>query len=112
VRADLEALDTFTEQLVQKVESAEDPATGVKAGAEFLAADRAEIAERMSRIHAVRGFQVNDETKQILTRSITANVTGVNTLKLGMLRATMGDAQLSAALDALVDDYNALVKGE
>jgi hypothetical protein len=66
----------------------------------------------MTRVRAVRGFQLSDETKQLVVRSFTANLTKVNGLKLEMLRATMRNPELSAALDALVADYNALIEGE
>lgn len=111
VRADLEAFDAFTDQLVERVRSADDLRAGVEAGRDLLAAQRSDLAERMARVHSVRGFQVNDETKRILAESVTRNVTKVNGLKIEMIPVTMRDAELSAALDGLVADYNALIKG-
>jgi hypothetical protein len=112
VRADLAAIDRFTEKLVERVQAAQDPAAGVEAGSQLLVAERTDLVERMTRVRAVRGFQLSDETKQLVVRSFTANLTRVNGLKLEMLRATMRNPELSAALDALVADYNALIEGE
>jgi hypothetical protein len=112
VRADLAAIDRFTEKLVERVQAAQDPAAGVEAGSQLLVSERTDLVERMTRVRAVRGFQLSDETKQLVVRSFTANLTKVNGLKLEMLRATMRNPELSAALDALVADYNALIEGE
>jgi hypothetical protein len=112
VRADLAAIDRFTEKLVERVQAGQDPAAGVEAGSQLLVSERTDLVERMTRVRAVRGFQLSDETKQLVVRSFTANLTRVNGLKLEMLRATMRNPELSAALDALVADYNALIEGE
>jgi hypothetical protein len=110
VRKDLSAIDRLTDQLVESVESARDPGAGVKAGRELLTAHRAEIVERLNRIGAVRGFQVNAETKKLIAKSVVGNLAKVNRLKVSMFRATVGNDELSAALDSLIDDYNSLLK--
>lgn len=69
MRADLEAVDAFTDQLVERVKSARS------------------------------------------AKSSTSNVTQVNGLKIEIVMATRREPELAAALDGLIDDYNALRKG-
>ena len=110
VNADLDALDTFTKELVNKITSAKNPVEGVAAGQEYLESQKEDIQTRMKRMGSVRGFQIDKETKDRLAKSITTNVTEIMSLKIKMMSHTMRNKNLDAQLQKLIDDYTRLIK--
>lgn len=110
VNADLDVLDEFTKELMNKVASGKTSAEGVTAAQEYLDTQKDEIRTRMTRMVAVRGFQVNEATKTRLTKSITDNVMKVMGLKIQMLTQTMKDKTLDNQLQKLIEDYTKLIK--
>lgn len=109
VVADLGAVETFTTELISKVESGPDPVAGVDAAQAYLESERANVTERMQRVGSVRGFQISDETKQRVAETVMDSVSKVNMLKVGLMMQTMQNKELDMKLGALIDAYNDLI---
>jgi hypothetical protein len=112
VNADLDALNAFTAELVEKATTAQNPTDGVKAAQEYLDSKKDEIRTLMKRMGGIRGFQISKDTKERFAKSITDNVMNVMGLKIKMLTHTMRNKQLAAQLQKLVEDYTQLIKPE
>lgn len=111
VRDDVTAVTTFSKELVARVKSGASPTEGVAAAQAYLDEHRGDIAARMARVNAVRGFQISDETKQQVMDGMMTATSEVNTLKISLVTLTMTDSALDRSLNKLVDDFNALLKG-
>ena len=106
----LDAVEAFAKELVQAATSGETTAAGIQAAQAYLDSHRADIAARMQRVGEVRGFQIDDETKARLASAIVSAVTEVNTLKITFMRETMGNEDLDAALNTLVEAFNDVLR--
>jgi hypothetical protein len=104
IRSVVKDLDAFTNELVQKVETA-----GVDEGQKFMDAKKSEIKAKLDSIKDVRGFQVSDETKKFMTESLTKNVTDVATLQIKHISQSVKDPAFKDKLEKLVKDYTALL---
>jgi Tfp pilus assembly protein PilP len=111
INAVMKDLNTFTSEMVAKVQSASDPATGVVDAQKYLDSKKADIKKKMDSIKNVRGFQVSDETKKTMTDDITKNVSSVATLQITYVGLTMRNAQFKANLEKLVNDYQSMITG-
>lgn len=101
--------DKLAAEIVQKVK-ASPTAAGIDEAQKILDGKKADMKTRYEALKNVRGYQVKGETMKQLTDSVTKNLTAVNSLKIDLMGATMSDKALSAKLDKLVDEYNALYK--
>jgi hypothetical protein len=112
VLSTLSELDEFTSQMVQKIESAPNPAAGVDAAQAFFDQGQGSLKAKMKELGTMRGYQVSKEVRQKMESSLTANVGKVYGLKIKLMSATFQDKDLDGRLNRLVDAYTALVKGE
>ena len=112
VNADLDAVAAFSHELVNRVKSAPSPEAGVDAARSYFDAQRADIAERMTRVKAVRGFQINEETKKHVGETMVGAAGDVNGLKISLMMQTISNKDLDAKLGKLIDDFNALLTGD
>jgi hypothetical protein len=103
-------LNSFTQELVKKVEGAANPSTGIDEAQALLDSRKADMKEKIDSIKGLRGYQVSEETKKKMMESITEDVMSVNKLKIKYMTNTMRDPALKSKLDKLVNDYNALLK--
>jgi len=103
-------LDTFTNELVAKVEKSSNTQSGVDEAQKFLDSKKAEMKSKLDSIKNVRGFQVSDETKKTMTDSLTKNVTSVAQLQIKYVQLSVRDAAFKAKLEKLVNDYTQLLR--
>jgi Tfp pilus assembly protein PilP len=111
INAVMKDLNTFTTELVAKVQSAPDPSAGVSEAQKYLDSKRADLKKKMDSIKSVRGFQVSDETKKTMTDDITQNVTNVSSLQITYASLSVRNTQFKANLEKLVSDYQKLITG-
>ena len=110
VNAVINELDSFTKELVQKAEGAQNPSAGVDEAQKFLDSRKADMRAKIETLKGMSGYQVSKETTKKITESVTEDVMSVNKLKIKFMTETMRDPALKAKLDKLVNDYNALLK--
>ena len=106
----LTELDTFTKELVAKIDSAPNPSAGVDAAQSFLDSRKADLQAKLGTLKGLRGYQVSDETKKKMMESMTQNVMSVGKLKIKYMSSAMRDPALNAKLDKLNTDYQSLLK--
>lgn len=102
-------LDSFTQELVKKVEGAPNPSAGVDEAQKYLESRRADLRPKIESLSGLRGFQVSQETQKKMMERFTESIMTVNKLKIKYIGAAMRDPALNAKLNKLVADYNALV---
>jgi hypothetical protein len=104
----LAELDSFTRELVKKVESAPDPSAGVDEAQKFLDSRKADLASKVASIKDPKGLQASDETRKKVLEGVTDNVLRVSGLQIKYLDNR--DPVFKAKLDKLVSDYNSLLR--
>jgi hypothetical protein len=97
-------INSFTDELLSKVESAADTKAGVEQAQEFLNARKDELAARVrafepGQVHGARGVMLEAEVD---------NTDRVHRLQLKYSDAAARDPELKAGLNRLVADYDAL----
>ena len=110
VGAVLTELDSFTKELVGKVESNPNPSAGADEAQKYFDSRKEEMTKKLASIKDVREAQVSAETKQKMTESFTNNVTSVAKLQLKYMNQSMRDPTLRPKLAKLSQDYNALLQ--
>ena len=103
-------LDTFTAELVKKVESAPNPSAGVDDAQKYFDSKKADLTAKMTTLKSIRGYQASEETKQKMTKSVFDDVTRVAGLQVKYMRTSIGDKAFKAKLDKLIKDYTDLFK--
>jgi hypothetical protein len=103
----VKALDTFTEELLAKVEAAPDTKAGVAEAQALLDARKGELAGRVA---AAKRSAQGAEAKRSLLEAEVDGTQRVNQLRVKYLDASMRDPELKAGLDRLVADYDTLFK--
>ena len=103
-------LDSFTRELVAKIESNPNPSAGVDEAQKFLDSRKADLKAKIDSIKEVRGFQVSDETKKKMLERITDDVMSVSKLQIKYIGNSMKDPAFKSKLDKLVADYQSLLQ--
>src|SRR5258708_17485253 len=86
INAAMKDLNTFTTEMVAKVQKATDPATGVIEAQKYFEAQQSELKKKLSVIKDVRGFQVTEDAQKKMQSDITNNVTAVASLQITYAR--------------------------
>jgi hypothetical protein len=102
--ASVKALNSFTDELLAKVERAADTKAGVAEAQTLLDARRPELAARVAALKRDAG------AKGRLLEAEVDNTDRVHRLQLRYADAAAGDAGLKAGLERLIDDYDALYR--
>lgn len=102
-------INTFTTDLVGKVESAPDPSSGVDAAQKHLDAKKADIQAKLESIKQVRGFQVSKETMAQMQKDIQDDAMKVMNLQLKYATKAASDSAFNAKLEKLTKDYTDLL---
>ena len=110
VKTILNEFDTFTDELVKRVDTASDPAAGVDDAQKFFDSKKSELTTKMDTLKSVRGYQVGDETKKMMESSLVEDMKKVVNLQVKYVGTTMRDANFKAKLDKLTRDYQSLFK--
>ena len=103
----VKALNSFTEELLAKVEQAGETKTGVAAAQALLDARRGELAGRLA---ALRRHAQDPGSKGRLLEAEVDNTDRVHRLQLKYADEAARDAELKAGLERLIDDYDALFR--
>ena len=70
VNSILATIDSFTTELIRRIETAVNPSDGVDDAQKYLDSRQADIAARMDTLKGFGGDQVSDETKQKMKASL------------------------------------------
>ena len=98
-------LDSFTTELVKKVESAPNPSAGVDDAQKFFDSRKADLTAKMTALKGIRGYQVSEDTKNKMTRSLVDDAKRVAGLQMKYVGASMRDPAFKAKLEKLTKDY-------
>src|SRR2546425_11561773 len=67
-------LDSFTTDLVKKVESAPNPAVGIDDAQKYFDSKKSDLTAKIATLKDIRGYQVSEDTKKKMTASLTDDV--------------------------------------
>lgn len=99
-------INTFTDELVKKVESAPSPAEGVNEAQKYMDSRKADLREKFNSVKNIGENQVSEETKKKMQDSFYQD--GV---KVGQLTAKYGsDPDVRTKLQKLTQDFLELFK--
>jgi hypothetical protein len=104
----LSDFDTFTEDLVKRVDSAQTPARGVEDAQKYLDEKKAELRAKWDSIKSVKNFQVSSETKKRMEDDLKKNLMSVYGLQTKYINESIKDAAFKTRLDRLISDYKNL----
>jgi hypothetical protein len=110
VKTVLTDFDTFTNEMVKRVESASDPAAGVDDAQKYFDSKKAEMTTKMDSLKGIRGYQVGEETKKMMESSLVDDAKKIANLQVKYMGTSMRDATFKAKLDKLTRDYQSLFK--
>ncbi len=110
VKTALTDFDSFTNELVKRVESASDPAAGVDDAQKYFDSKKAEMTTRMDTLKGIRGYQVGDETRKMMETSLVDDAKKIANLQVKYMSTSMRDSTFKAKLDKLTRDYQSLFK--
>ena len=98
-------LDSFTTELVKKVESAPNPSAGVDDAQKYFDSRKADLTAKMITLKGIRGYQVSEDTKNKMTKSLVDDAKRVAGLQMKYVGASMHDPAFKAKLEKLTKDY-------
>jgi hypothetical protein len=106
----LAEVNSFTAELMRKVETAPDPAAGLAEGQRLLDARGAALASKISALKRSQGGRADDPVRGRLLESEVENVRSVSTLRTNakFMNEAMRDAAFRERLDRFVSDYESL----
>jgi hypothetical protein len=108
VNAILATIDSFTTELVSRIETAGNPSTGLDEARKYFDSRKNEVAAKVETLKRLRESQVSDATKQKITSSLVDDASRVGDLEIKYVSQSMNDPAFKAKLDKLVKDYQAL----
>jgi len=109
VKTILVTIDSFTTELVNRIETASNPSLGVDDAQDYLDRRKTEITAKMDTLKALGGYQVSDETKQKLASGLVDDASKVGNLRIKYVSQSLNDPPFKTKLDKLVKDYQALL---
>ena len=110
VKTVLTDFDSFTNELVKRVESASDPAAGVDDAQKYFDSKKAEMTTKMDTLKGIRGYQVGDDTRKMMESSLVGDAKKIANLQVKYMSTSMRDPTFKAKLDKLTRDYQSLFK--
>jgi hypothetical protein len=102
--------DSFTNEIVKRVDAASNPSDGVDDAQKYFDSKKAEMTGKMDTLKGLRGYQVGDETKKMMESSLVEDAKKVANLQVKYMGTSMRDAAFKAKLDKLTRDYQSLFK--
>ncbi len=108
VEGALAEVDSFTSELLKRIEGAKDAGAGLAEAQKFFDARAGQIRARVLALRA--GAQSNAEARRKLLESEVDNSGRVSNLQTRFLDRSMRDARFKTKLDKLVSDYRELFK--
>ncbi len=108
VNAILTTIDSFTVELVSRIERAGNPSAGLDDAQKYLDSRKGELRGKMEALKRLRESQVSDAMKQKITSSLVDDASRVGDLEIKYVNQSMNNPGFKAKLDKLVKDYQAL----
>jgi hypothetical protein len=108
VNSILATIDSFTTELVSRIETAGNPSTGLDEARKYFDSRKNEVTAKVDTLKRLRESQVSDATKQKITSSLVDDASRVGDLEIKYVNQSMNDPAFKAKLDKLVKDYQAL----
>src|SRR5713101_4896571 len=102
--------DSFTNEMVKRVDAASNPADGVDDAQKYFDSRKTEMTGKMDELKAIRGYQVGEETKKMMESSLVEDAKKIANLQVKYIGTSMRDAAFKAKLDKLIRDYESLFK--
>lgn len=109
VNAILATIDSFTTELVSRIEATGNPSTGVDEAQKYFDSRKDEVSAKMDALRRLRESQVTDATKRRITSSLVDDASKVGNLEIKYVSRSMNDPTFKTKLDKLVKDYQALL---
>ncbi|MDQ2936910.1 MAG: hypothetical protein M3R67_05315 [Acidobacteriota bacterium] len=103
-------LHAFSDELVNKVQTAPNPSAGVDEAQKMMDARKAELQSKISSIKNVRGYRVRKETQEKMIDTITKDATNVAGLQIKYIAVSITDPAFKAKLDRLIREYTEIFK--
>ena len=101
-------VNSFTDELLRRIDSAQDPAAGADEAQAFLDARKTEVKARLDAARASQEFRESAEARGRLLDAEVTNIDRVSSLRTRHIDRWMRDAGFKSKLDRLVSDYDAL----
>ena len=108
VNAILATIDSFTTELVSRIETAGNPSSGLDEAQKYFDSRKNEVTAKVDMLKRLRESQISDATKQKITSSLVDDASSVGDLEIKYVNQSMNDPAFKAKLDKLVKDYQAL----
>lgn len=107
INASLAEVDSFTNELVDRIKNASNPTAGVDDAQQYLDSRKREIKAKATMLARVRGIQVNEETEKKLIEAVRRDQMTIVSLQSQSkyMNLSMSDAAFKTKLDKLVNDY-------
>ena len=106
----LNDFDSFTDELVKRVDSASDPSAGVDDAQKYFDSKKTAMSAKMDTLKSIRGYQVGEETKKMMETSLVEDAKKIANLQVKYIGTSMRDAAFKGKLDKLTRDYQSLFK--
>ncbi|MBD0325802.1 MAG: hypothetical protein ICV68_05190 [Pyrinomonadaceae bacterium] len=106
VNAFINDLNTFTDELVKKVESGPNPSAGADEAQKYFDSKKADIQSKLDSVKKIGEKQVSEETKKKLTDGLYNNG-----MKIGKMTAKYSaDPAAGPKVQKITQDYMALLR--
>lgn len=109
VRDILTTIDSFTTELVGRIERAGNPVAGLDDAQRYFDSRRQEIKTRMDELKALRESQISNATKEKLSSTLVDDAAKVGNLQIKYVNQSMNDPAFKMKLDKLIKDYQSLL---
>jgi len=110
VESVLAELNTFTQEIIKRVEGAPNPSAGVDDAQKFFDSRRADIQAKLESLKGIRNFQLSEETRKKMLAQMTEDAVNISKLQIKYMGNSMRDPAFKAKLDKLIGDYQGLIR--
>jgi hypothetical protein len=107
VNGALAEVNSFTSEIVERVEAAKDPSAGIDDAESYFRSRKQELGAKLAELKSVRSDQVSEETKQKLAEKLLEDSSRMANLQIKYVGQSLNDPVFDAKLDKLVKDYQA-----
>jgi Zn-dependent alcohol dehydrogenase len=105
INAALGEIDSFTNELRERIKNAPNPTTGVDDAQQYLDSRKREIKAKASFLTRVRGVNASDQTIKRLVETVRRNQLTIVSLQTEFANLSMSNTAFKTKLDKLVNDY-------
>ncbi|MEM9459522.1 MAG: hypothetical protein AAGF11_35420 [Myxococcota bacterium] len=109
--ATMAELSALTDQLVTTVRDAPDKKAGVAEAQALLDERRQALATKLAALGQLKSIELSDEAQAAVLNTSTDAMAKMARLEEELLAEIFEDEALEAALETLIEDHEALVKG-